>query len=47
MKKKKADKDKKPAAKATPKRKPNARKPDGAGLSSQDGLAPLKKRKAE
>lgn len=47
VKKKKADKDKKPAAKATPKRKPNARKPDGAGLSSQDGLAPLKKRKAE
>ena len=47
VKKKKTDKDKKPAAKATPKRKPNARKPDGAGLASQDGLAPLKKRKAE
>ncbi|MBA1241889.1 DEAD/DEAH box helicase [Pseudomonas japonica] len=47
VKKKKTDKDKKPAAKATPKRKPNARKPDSAGLASQDGLAPLKKRKPE
>ncbi|WP_225772400.1 DEAD/DEAH box helicase [Pseudomonas sp. Marseille-Q5115] len=47
VKKKKTDKDKKPAAKATPKRKPNARKPDSAGLASQDGLAPLRKRKPE
>jgi superfamily II DNA/RNA helicase len=47
VKKKKTDKDKKATAKATPKRSPNARKPANPSLSSQDGLAPLKKRKAE
>nr|WP_286675058.1 DEAD/DEAH box helicase [Pseudomonas subflava] len=48
VKKKKTDKKdgaKKPAAKATPKRRPNAPKAAPSGLVSQDGLAPLKRKK--
>nr|WP_040263968.1 DEAD/DEAH box helicase [Pseudomonas massiliensis] len=53
VKKKKTDKDKKTTGKsAAPKRAPAGRKPaakpaESSGLASQDGLAPLRKRKAE